>query len=42
MIKKLSPLNIYTLDENTNIYNELYAYSVGINMIFDELDILFR
>lgn len=42
MIKKLSPLNIYTLDENTNIYSELYAYSVGINMIFDELDILFR
>lgn len=42
MIKKLLPLNIYTLDENTNIYNELYAYSVGINMIFDELDILFR
>lgn len=39
MIKKLAPLKVYKL-ENSNVYDELFAYSKGIDLLFESIDLL--
>lgn len=41
-LKILSPLNIYNLSENTNVYKELMTYAQELDLINLQLDILLR
>lgn len=42
MIKKLSPLKIYNLEEGTVVYAELAAFAVGLDVLRDTLDLLLK
>lgn len=42
MIKKLSPLGVYNLSENTMVYAELAAFSIGLDMLRENLDTLLK
>lgn len=41
MIKKLKPLGLYKL-ENSNIYNEICAYSIVLDNVLNELDYMLK
>ena len=42
MKNKLSAIGIYNIENGSNIYNELKAYSVELDRIFSELDTMLR
>ncbi len=42
LIKRLSPVKLYTLDENSNTYMELCAFSAGLEILNEELDEILR
>ena len=42
MIKKLSPLGVYNLSENSMVYAELAAFSTGLDMLRESLDTLLK
>ena len=42
MIKKLSPLNLYTLEEDTAVYNELSVYSKAFEQSLADADALLK
>ena len=42
MTDKLSPLEIYSISEGSNIYNELSAYSSAIEDFAEDADALLR
>lgn len=42
MINKLRPLNVYNLNSDSLVYAELAAFSVGLDVLRNELEILLR
>lgn len=42
MVSKLSPLGIYNVTEDSNIYTELMAYKEGLDIIVSQLDTMLR
>ncbi|MGN0452783.1 MAG: hypothetical protein ACI4GZ_03170 [Ruminococcus sp.] len=42
LILRLSPLGVYSLEENTAVYSELSAYAVGLDILRETLDTMIR
>lgn len=42
MKAKLAPVGLYTLEEGSNICQELKSYAEGLDVLFDELDTMTR